>query len=170
MTKNKPTKTGGTISRQKLVHTFNINHKSDIDDRVYTGAFTCKKLAIRELATLGVRKAQLNGGFHHDPDNPGHGVDLETDSINDMIAHLEVALVSCPDWWRLDSISDMSLLMAVFREVMLFESKFLRHHRQDDEGHAGSGEEGSEEDQGASDAVRAVEEVVDEEVPASLQP
>ncbi len=112
-------------ARQKLLHTFTIDFSSAIDDRRYVGKFTVKKLSIRDLAALGVRKAQLNGGMYYNDATPGRGVDESTDSFNNMIAHLEIAVKEAPEWWNLDEVADVELIGKVFQEVMSFENSFL---------------------------------------------
>lgn len=161
-----------TKAKQKMLHTFNINYISDVDDTRYIGTFTCKKLSIMDIAALGVRKAQLNGGMYYDERNPGKGVDFETDDYNAMLSHLEISLVNTPNWWDLRSISDVDLITAVYREVAKFEASFLERRRR-----AGSanGSVGSSSDSGGGTvsetyAAGSVTEVVGEEVLAALEP
>lgn len=111
------------IPRQKQ---FWIDFRSKMDGQQYQGQFTTKKLSVKDLAQIGVRKAQLNGGFYHDEDRPGCGVDPQTDWINSMIAQLEVALVQAPIWWNISEIIDGELLAEVFKAVMEFENSFFR--------------------------------------------
>lgn len=165
--------TGGSSLRQKRHNPFTIDHDSTADDRRYKGKFVSKKLSIRDLAALGVRKAQLNGGMHHDRENPGHGVDEQTDEFNNMIAHLELSILEAPKWWILDEISDLELMSAVYREVIAFENKFLgRRRRVDSDGDDsdGSGSSGGEGDPSESDNAGSDPEVVDEEVYTALEP
>ncbi len=151
----------------KNLHTFNIDYKSDVDDTRYTGAFTVKRLGIADLASLGVRKAQLNGGYYHDVKNPGRGVDSDTDEMNAILAHLDVCLVKIPDWWDMSNVSDIGLLYAVYQEVMAFESSF---RGRGSNGPTVSGEETSEETREGTGQPPAVREVVDAKVQASLEP
>lgn len=153
-------------ARQKLLHNFSVDYKSDADDRRYVGDFTTKKLAIRDLAALGVRKAQLNGGYHHDSENPGKGVDEQTDEFNAMIAHLELALVKFPQWWNMDEITDVSLIGHIYKEVISFENKFRG---------SGGVSGGESEGSGPAETPEADTDgssgpVVDPEVQASLEP
>lgn len=162
-----------TNARQKLLHTFSIDYASEIDDRRYTGKFTTKKLSIRDLAALGPRKAQLNGGYHHSPDNPGYGIDEQTDEFNSMIAHLELSLVDTPPWWDLDEISDMELIGKVYKEVILHENKFLRRRDAEtaDSEDTGRVSEGtSEKAENVADSSGGAGEVVVGEVSSSLEP
>lgn len=164
---------GGSNLRQKRINPFEIDFASDVDDRQYRGKFVSKKLGIRDIAALGVRKAQLNGGMHHDPMSPGHGVDSDTDEFNNMIATLEVAIIEAPEWWNLDEISDVSLVATVFQEVMIFENTFLgRRGRAGDSGDGddGGGEAGGSSDPSGSLDAGDVAEVVDEEVQSALEP
>ena len=162
-----------TNARQKLLHTFSIDHLSDADDRRYIGSFTSKKLTIRDLATIGVRKTQLNGGFHHDVNNPGRGVDESTDEFNSMLAHLEISIVKKPEWWNLDEVTDMELIGKVYKEVLTFENSFLGRggvESADGDGLGGSGEGDSTPETPQSELAGSPREVVDSEVQAALEP
>lgn len=172
MTKTK--NAGGSNLRQKRVHPFSIDYKSAVDDRNYRGKFICKKLAIRDLASLGVRKSQLNGGMYHDAANPGYGVDEQTDEFNNMVAHLDLAIVESPEWWDLDEVTDVGLLAVVYREVIAFENKFLGRGGGEDSGSSGdaggSSEGGSSADASEAGSPGDVAEVVDSEVQSALEP
>lgn len=157
-------------ARQKLLNTFTIDYLSEVDDRRYTGEFTTKKLTIRDLASLGVKKSRLNGGLYYDSKSPGTGIDEQTDEFNGMIAHLELSLVSTPKWWNLDEITDVNLLVEVYKEVLDFESKFLR-------GKLTSGSQSGRSSEGgsASKTAQSVNDgsagpMVDEEVQSALEP
>ncbi len=151
----------------KYLHTFNIDFKSEVDDMHYQGVFTIKRLGIADLAALGVRKAQLNGGYHHDPKNPGKGVDADTDEMNAILAHLDVCLVKTPTWWDLSSISDIGLLYAIYGEVMTFESSF---RGRGSVGSVESSTEDSEEARTGTGQSAPAREVVGSEVQAALEP
>lgn len=158
-----------TVAKNSLTKTVNIDYVSDVDDVRYQGNFTIKKLNIRDLAAVGVRKAQLNGGMYYDSDNPGRGVDEQTDSFNNMVAHLELAIKQCPTWWDLDKISDMQLVGRVFKEVIEFENSFLRRSIER-AANLGSGAGGSSENISTSDVDSSVRAVVGSEVQAALEP
>lgn len=174
----KTTAKNGITARQKLFKTFSIDYTSPVDDRRYIGKFTTKKLTISDVATLGVRKAQLNGGMHHDASSPGMGVDAATDNLNSMIAHLDVCLEEVPEWWNLADITDADLLALVFEEVVKHESSF--HRSAGERNQLRGSEDGddalaSSEDVGTADQEEAHHDrergqVVDKEVPASLEP
>lgn len=162
---NKP----NTLSRK----TFNFEFKAD-DGETYTGQFTTKRLAIKDRAKVGVKKSQLMGGMHCVRDEEGvptgQGVDEYTDSLNEMIAHLEVSLEQKPVWFNLEEIADVELVQAVYREVMDFEMSFFRAaNRADDT--RGSDEVGegdrSAQPQGTG-ARNHPTPVVDEKVQATL--
>ncbi len=170
MTKNKPVATGGSVSRERLLKTFEVDYHSEVDGRRYRGKFMSKKMSIRDLAALGVRKSQLNGGMHYDLAHPGHGVDEQTDEFNNMIAHLEIALKEVPTWWNLDEITDIGLIGRVYKEVISFENTFLGGEGDAIAGHSGDSEGDSSEGTSAADASGAAVAVVDEEVQAALQP
>jgi len=106
--------------------TFNFRYESMVDGQVYEGTFTCRKLSVRDLAQMGVRKVQLNGGYHYDEKNPGCGIEEHIDGMNAVIAHLEVALVQAPFWFKLDDVYDPQLLHEVYQKVVEFENSFFR--------------------------------------------
>lgn len=162
----------GITARQRLLHTFQIDYASELDDRRYFGTFTTKKLSISDVAALGVRKAQLNGGFHHDPEKPGAGVDSNTDNFNAMIAHLDIALVQTPPWWDLEEITDGELIARVFEEVVKHENTFLGRKRAAD---GDTGSDGTEQADSSSGLQKAgtggvAGSLVHEEVSDALEP
>ncbi len=175
VTANKSVKsTGGSNLRQKRHFPFSIEYQSEIDDRLYKGKFVSKKLSIRDLAALGVRKSQLNGGMHHDENHPGHGVDEYTDEFNKMVAHLDLSDLEAPKWWNLDEITDNDLVTLVYQEVISFENKFLGRSDGDDANDGGDSDGGSETggSPDPSDTANAGSsgDVVDEEVQSPLEP
>lgn len=167
-------RTGGSNLRQKRLNTFQVEFDSEVDGRKYEGKFVSRKLSIRDIAALGVRKSQLNGGMHHDAENPGYGVDEQTDEFNNMVAHLEIAIVEAPDWWDLNEITDVSLLATVYKEVIEFENKFLGRGSGDDsepgndDGGVSSGS-GPENPSGTGSSGNAPK-VVEQEVQSALEP
>lgn len=156
-------------SKNSLTKTFALDFTSIVEDRRYQGTFTIKKLGIREMGALGVRKAQLNGGMYFDAENPGRGVDEQTDSFNNMIAHLEIAIKQAPDWWNLDKLSDPQLIGKVFQEVLEFENSFLRR-ASDRDTNNGSSAGSSEETVSQTNANRGTVTMVGKEVQSSLEP
>lgn len=162
----------GLTGRQEMFHTFSIDIETDYGDHFF-GNFTCRKLSIADYAKLGVMKAELNGGMHFDPDNPGRGVDADTDSFNGMLAQLELAIVTAPEWWDLTTLTDMDVLSAVMKEVNEFESSFHATKRRKS---ARNGEsDGADTADGRGDTQEsrdggATREVVDEEVQSALEP
>lgn len=158
-----------TKAKQKNISVFSIDYQSDQDETRYIGKFTIKKLSIRDIAAMGVRKAQLNGGMHYDPAHPGRGIDQATDENNAMIAHLELSIKEAPAWWNLDQITDTGLIVTVFQEVMTFEQTFLS--RQSDRALAGiNGEGNSATTVPQANSAGSVVPVVVEKVQASLEP
>ena len=158
-----------TVAKNVLTKTVHIDFVSDVDDVRYQGNFTIKKLNIRDLAAVGVRKAQLNGGMYYDSDNPGRGVDEQTDSFNNMVAHLELAIKQAPSWWDLDKLSDMQLVGRVFKEVIEFENSFLRRAI-DRAANNGLGAGGGEEDISSANTGAGPRAMVGSEVQAALEP
>jgi hypothetical protein len=142
-----------------------------MDGKTYDGQFTTKKLSIRDMGYIGTRKAQLNGGFHYDENNPGVGIDGETNATNNMIAHLEVCLIQHPPWWDLDKVYDVGLLAEVFSHVAEFENSFFRSMRSNAEADAaGSSPDGRNGENEKSGTAGRVEEVGGGQVPPSLDP
>jgi len=148
---------------------FWIDFRSKMDGQVYQGQFTTKKLSVRDLAQVGVRKAQLNGGLYHDEKRPGSGIDAQTDWVNSIIAHLEMALVQAPLWWVINDIIDGDLLAEVFKNVMEFENTFFRFLGEEAAA-SGSGQNvgsGTGQEPGAAGSIAAVG---GGEIQASLEP
>jgi len=154
------------ISRMK---DFFIKYVSPHDGKVYEGQFTTKKLSIKGITAVQVRKVQLNGGWYHDDDKPGVGIDDQTDWTNYMIAHLEQSLIRKPTWWNLDEIDDFDLVLEVFRQVADFENTFHSPLKG-----AAIGVSGSQGDSGRastqSGAAGHATPVGRGEVPPSLEP
>ena len=167
---NRLVSTGGSASKQRVLNNFSIDFLSEVDGIRYSGKFVSKKLSIRDIAALGVRKAQLNGGMHYDYAHPGHGVDEQTDEFNNMIAHLEISLLEAPTWWDLDAITDISLIGSVYKEVVVFENTFLGRPRVEGSDDGGTGEGGSSPPEGESGPGATAVALVDAEVSAALQP
>jgi len=160
-------------AKNGMLKTFSVDHLSEVDGTRYQGSFTCKKLSIRDVATLGVRKAQLNGGMHYDSTSPGHGVDAQTDDFNNMLSHLEISLKSCPAWWNLDTISDITLIGTIYKEVISFENSFLSGSAgktSDTAELSGDSEGSSSVSTSESNVAPAVTAVVGQEVQAALEP
>jgi hypothetical protein len=150
---------------KKSKHIFEIVHDSEVDDQVYSGTFSCRKLSIKDYAELSVRKAKLNGGLYYDENKPGCGIDLVTDNLNHMFAHLDLALISAPSWWNLKEIGDLQLITKVFTEVNTFENSF-RNRRES----AGGSEGGSETSVQEAHARRNTSSLVGKEVQDPLDP
>jgi len=150
-------------------HPWNFRFQSNMDGKVYEGQFTCKKLSIMELSRLGVRKVQLNGGFHYDENKPGQGVEEHIDSMNSMLAHLELAVIQAPVWFNPEYLYDPELLQAIYTEVVTFENSFFRPQRSAPEPRRGSPDDRSREGEETGTAGR-VAAVGGEQVAASLDP
>ena len=123
---NHPQQTGLMNTPIDKTRTFQFRYESALDNQVYEGTFTCRKLSIKDLAQMGVRKVQLNGGYHYDDKNPGCGIEEHIDGMNAMISHLEIALVQVPYWFKLEEIFDPQLMTEVYMKVVEFENSFFR--------------------------------------------
>lgn len=158
---------------KQLHKTIHIDYTSYVNDKSYIGDFVVKKLTIRDISALGVRKAQLNGGMHYSDSHHGQGVDEATDEINGMIAHLELAIVTAPGWWKMDEIPDTDLLVTLYKEVLDFENSFLRRKLEAAKQTAAANnlrEEGSAGAANASDVGGAGRAVVAADIQAALEP
>lgn len=156
-------------ARQELTKTFSVDYTSEQDRMRYKGSFTIKKLGIRDLAALGVRKAQLNGGMYYNEATPGRGVDEQTDDFNNMLAHFELSIKDAPEWWDLAQITDVELLGVVFREVIDFENSFLAR-KSSRKKPGGDGDGSGKADVQEADSAGGPRKVVGEEVQAALEP
>ncbi len=161
------------VNKGKL-HTFSINYTSEIDGKDYIGQFTCRKQSILDQTRITKKKSDLCGGMYCVRDlegNPtGQGIDEYSESFGFALATLQTVLVSKPEWWDLDSISDQELIFKVFSEVSDFENSFRRRGRSQnrDEGNNGSSEEGSEKEHKETVNDSLPKKVVDEQVQAAL--
>lgn len=150
-------------------HTFSVDIKTP--NQRYEGTFTVKKLSVREIAQMGVRRIQMNGGLHYDPSNPGKGLDPMTDEFNAVFAHLELAIVKSPDWWDLDELADFAVVSAVYQEVLDFEARFLGYGKDaSNKGPGRSSEDNSSAAQSEADDDRHAPELVGEDVQSALEP
>jgi len=131
---------------------------------------------VRDRSQVGMRKSQLAGGMYcvrDDEGNPtGQGLDEDTDYLNGMIAHLEVALIQKPSWFNLAELADLGLVREVYGAVFDFETSFFRLGQKD-----GDTPESGSDNVGTKDRVpeyqgtgvgNAPTQVVDQQVQASL--
>ena len=149
-----------------MTKSFSIDFTSSMTGERYMGTFTVKKLTIQDLSRLGHRKAQLCGGFSYDME-AGTGVDPATAMLNEMIAHCEIALISKPEWFDADKLTDLEVLNAVYEEVSSFEVNFLRNESKAEGKEAsGSGEVSSrDESAGSGRPTHPTQDVVDKKIP-----
>ncbi len=153
--------------------TIHVRYESEDDDCTYEGPFKITKLSINGFNKQQIRKMHLNGGYHHDADNPGAGISKGLDLFNDMLAHLEVAVLEAPDWWDLDNITDVGLINAVHKEVIVFENSFPGKGRRAENGGGevtGSGEASSSGTSQTSQPREDVRAVVDQQVSSPPEP
>lgn len=162
--------TNGIVTSDENLKTFSINYKSKKDNQTYQGEFTVRRLSIADIASLGVRKAQLNGAMHYNPETPGCGVDVDTDEFNGVIAHLQIVMVKHPDWWDLNKVNDLGVMYAVYEEVMKFERYFLERASEESTGNDEDGQTTGNSTDEESNDIGTVTKVVGGEVQASLDP
>lgn len=157
--------------KDHLQDTFDIDYRSEINDEIYVGQFTIRKLSIKDHGRLGTRRSQLNGGMYYDEENPGVGIDEETHMTNNMVAHFEVAIVQAPTWWNLDEIYDPGLLTEVFKHIVEFENSFFRSkgaRKDNDDGRSSQADSNGESEK--SRAAGHVKEVGRGQIQPSLDP
>jgi hypothetical protein len=150
----------------QLTKSFSINFHSKIMKEGFSGTFTTKKLTVGDLSKIGLRKAQLSGGYVYD-ELQGRGVDPTTNILNEMIAHCEVSIIQSPEWFEASEISDLELLRTVYEEVASFEADFHRPEQTHEEQKpVGSSEDSSSvEYSGGGGPVSTLENLVDKKVP-----
>ncbi len=157
----------------KNVKTIHIKHESEVDDVLYEGEFTIKRLSISDFNKQQIRKLQLNGGYHYDSSKPGVGISRDVDFFNDVVSHLEIALIKAPKWWDLDEITDVGVVYAVHEEVIAFENSFLdrgKTNSQESGKSAGGSETGSETPPQEPQRREDVRAVVGQEVLSAPEP
>ena len=149
-----------------MTKSFSVDVTSDMTGERYMGTFTVKKLTIHDLSRLGHRKAQLCGGFSYDPEG-SKGIDPATAMLNEMIAHCEIALISKPEWFDADKLTDIDVLNAVYEEVSSFETNFLRAKSQTTGKDASRSSEvsSSDESEGSGRSTYPTQDVVDKKIP-----
>ena len=154
----------------QLTKTFHIDIISKVDSCRYHGSFTTKKLTMGDLSRMGMRKAQLAGGYNFDPETK-HGIDAPTNMLNEMIIHCEVALVQKPDWFDPENMSDVDVLRGVYEEVASFEADFhsLEHEPKEQTTSGSSTDSGSVEYQGQGGGDSSSQDLVDKKVPKISQ-
>ncbi|MDB5716289.1 MAG: hypothetical protein JWO15_3686 [Sphingomonadales bacterium] len=156
-----------TPNSQKIVH---INYTSTEDGTVFTGPFTVKRFTVRDKTAVAVRKVQLNGGFHYEEN--GLGIDESTDSLNYMMAVVELGVIAAPDWWNVNTNYDGGLLAAIYREVQAFQNTFrtVKPAVQQQQGTGTVSQEGSSSPSQGTNGPGATPAVVGNEVLYSLEP
>lgn len=112
-------------------HDFVLNY-TDARGRVWSGAFKCHVLTIRERAQVGLVRSQLSAGM------PPAGLDAATLDLLEMQSHLAVALDSAPTWAKdLGGLHDPSVLGAIYGEVAGHEARFHGAGTSDDSAQTG---------------------------------
>jgi|3_EtaG_2_1085321.scaffolds.fasta_scaffold00110_32 hypothetical protein len=149
-----------------LTKSFSIDYQSEDSGDRYMGTFACKKLTIRDLSRLGHRKAELCGGHSYNPET-GKGIDPGTAMLNEMIAHCEIALISKPEWFDPENMTDLEVLNLVYKEVAAFEVNFRGDEPQVEESpfNGGGKVTSSSESPGNGRSPHSIESVVDKKIP-----
>jgi len=115
------------------VHTFQIDIVDEDTGTRLQGTFTTRRMSIKDIGAVGVKKTQLCGGMYCVRDDngapTGQGIDEETEWLNGMIAHLEICLMQKPIWFKLEDITNIEIVRAVYAEVMKFENSYKSRRR-----------------------------------------
>lgn len=97
---------------------FDLNY-TGLRGYVWTGHFKAHVLSITEQARVGLTKTRLAGGL-----NPVL-LDMNTQNILEMQAHLAVALDDSPPWAKaLHEVRDGGVLAAIYDHVARYEARF----------------------------------------------
>jgi hypothetical protein len=130
--------------------------------------FTAQRMGLGGVGKVAALKTHLNGGYHHNP-TTGAGVSDGVDTLHEMIATCEVAIVSAPPWWNAREVYDVDLLRQVYEGAVSFRT-FREWQDEQEEGGVsvpgtaetlGSGEHKEAGDRGGATPV------VDLKVPAA---
>jgi hypothetical protein len=97
---------------------FHVTWEDPETRQTYGGDFTVRRMTIGDMRRIGIRKAEMNGG------QSTEALDKSIGYVNAMLAHLEVALVKRPEWWKPDNFYSADLIAQVYEEVMKFEDSF----------------------------------------------
>jgi hypothetical protein len=86
----------------------------------WEGHFTNKILSIAEHQAVGILRSRLGGGI------PVESLDLLTNELNLIIAHLSISLKSKPKWAEdLRTLVHIDLLQDLYKEVASHEAMFF---------------------------------------------
>ena len=99
--------------------------------KAWKGKFVNKILTIADRQNAGVTMARLGGGM------PTESLDVLTEEINVIIAHMMFSLVKTPEWAKnLRELHEVSLIQAIYKEVASHEATFFgpRADKEDSEG------------------------------------
>jgi hypothetical protein len=86
----------------------------------WEGHFKNKILSIAEQQAVGILRSRLAGGI------PIESLDLMTNELNLIIAHLSISLIVKPEWAEdLRSLKHIDLLQDLYKEVASHEAMFF---------------------------------------------
>jgi hypothetical protein len=105
--------------KMQLRYTFSINW-TDNQGKIWKGEFVNKILSIRERQMVGVMRSRLGNAL------PSESLDLLTQELNLMVAHLMFSLEVKPDWAEdLRDLQHVELLQTIYMEVASHEAMFF---------------------------------------------
>ena len=103
----------------------------DFEHGKYRGTFVMHRPTIKERLTIGVVEANLLGNTNRD------AVDVVTRNIAHMVSTFKHVVDECPDWFDLESLTDYSVLEALYLKFMEKMSPF-REGLSEDEANSGA--------------------------------
>lgn len=118
--------------RSQREYTFKFDWE-DGRGKHWRGTFTNTILTIHQRQLSGILRARLSSN------TPQVALDVITDNINTIIAHLTYSLTQKPKWANnLLQMTDMALLQALYKEVLAHEDFFHGYDEAEEESQAES--------------------------------
>jgi len=110
--------------RDEVEYRFEFEHVDSRGKR-WVGSFVNKILTLKQRRQMKITKAQLGGGLSV------AALDADVWEQNEMIAHLAISLdhgaKGFPDWAKsLEDLHDISVIEALYAEVVSHETRFFR--------------------------------------------
>jgi hypothetical protein len=102
---------------RKTIHMEYTDQESKL---LYAGDFTVKRLTLGDMRRVAIKRAELSGGVKAD------ALDMNTQAMNTMLAHLEVAIEKAPEWWKPSDFYTADPIADLYEKVIDFEDSFRR--------------------------------------------
>lgn len=109
---------------------FNFEIEAEIDGEKTTGEFTSRYPTVIDSINIDIEKSRILRGA--DPDT----LYTSTLQIAEMLAYCKYVLIKKPEWFNVEEIDDIDLLMEVYSKAREHELSFRRKdepdgHRED---------------------------------------